>query len=134
MLFIYNLILKSLLRIRLVKTGSRNKKTYRIVVAEKQRAVKKKYIEFLGYYIPTRDPKTLEIKADRIKYWISKGAQPSDSTAVLFKTKGIEGMEKFMVKPRDKKRLKKSEIGKEEAQAPAAPKTPAAPKPEEAKK
>jgi small subunit ribosomal protein S16 len=109
-----------LLRIRLVKTGSRNKKTFRVVVAEQERAVKKQCIEILGYFLPTQNPPVLEVKLDRVKYWISKGAIPSDTTACLFKSKGMEGMEKYIVEPRDKKRVKKSEAGKEGGEQPKA--------------
>lgn len=61
---------------------------------------------------------------DRIKYWLSVGAQPSDSIAVLLKAQGVEGMEKY-IEPRNKKRKsKKAQEGRE--QAVSAPSTPAA--------
>jgi len=102
-----------LLRIRLVKTGSKNKKTYRIAVADHHQAVKKKNIEILGYYLPTQDPKTLEYDEERVKYWISKGAKPTDTMATLFKSKGMADMDQY-IEPRDKKRMKKADMKKKE--------------------
>jgi len=127
-----------LLRLRLVRTGCTNKQTFRIVVADHHKAVKKKFVETLGYYLPTQDPKVLEFNEERVKYWISKGAKPTDTTASLFKNQGIDGMDAF-IEPRDKKRKKKAEIkaeakgeGKEKKEGGEAPKEEA-PK-EEAKK
>lgn len=73
---------------------------------------------------------------EAVKKWISQGAQPSDTAAVLFKKQGMEGMEKF-IEPRNKKHKSKSEPAEAPAAAPqaAAPaEAPAeAPKAEEPK-
>lgn len=83
----------------------------------------------LGHYNPAVQPKKIEINKERVEYWISKGAQPSDSVAALLKNQGFEGMEKYM-EPRDKQRRKKGEQPEEagikaEAGAPAAGAAPA---------
>lgn len=115
-----------MLRIRLTRTGKKGQPSYRIVVAEKSKAVKRKYLELLGHYLPAVEPKKVELKKDRIEYWISKGAQPTDTAAALFKSQGMDDMDKFM-EPRNKKKKKKGEQPEEEApKAEAAAPAPAA--------
>lgn len=109
-----------MLRIRFSRTGKRGQPSYRIVVAEHRTPVKGRCIENLGNYMPARQPKIVSINKDRITYWISKGAIPSDTAASLFKKEGMEGMEKYL-EPRNKQRKKKGEEGKEAPIAKAAP-------------
>lgn len=80
------------------------------MVAEHTNAVKGKYTELLGTYAPAAKPKQLNIKKDRVEYWISKGAKPSDTVAVLLKQNGFANMDAYIA-PRDKKRTKKGEEG-----------------------
>lgn len=118
-----------MLRIRLSRTGRKNYPSYRIVVAEHSRPVKAKFIEILGHYIPTRDPKVLEFDEKKIREWISKGAKPTDTVAALLKNAGVTGMEQYM-EPRDKKKKKKKEE-EEAAEGGEAPAAPAAEEPKE---
>ena len=97
-----------MLKIRLTRCGRSKIYFYRLVLAEKQRAVKGKFIEILGVYNPTSNPKKIEFDLDRVKYWLSKGAEPSATAASLLKNQNFEGMDKFMTKP-TKKKVKKSE-------------------------
>lgn len=108
-----------MLRIRLQRTGRKNLPTYRIVVAEKSQAVKKKYVDLVGHYLPTQNPKVLEVDQEKVKDWISKGAIPTDTVASLCKSLGMKDMEKYM-EPRNKKRNPKNPEEVEEP-APAAP-------------
>lgn len=78
-----------MLRIRLTRTGKRHEPTYRIVVAEHSAPVKGKFLEIVGYYLPTRKPKVFEVKADRIQYWISQGALASDTVHNLLVDKKV---------------------------------------------
>ena len=110
-----------MLVIRLQRTGRTNLATYRIVVAEKARAVKGKFNEILGHYLPQRDPKVLEVDKDRVQFWVSKGAIPSETLARLLKKSGVTGMEKYMG------RYTKQKPKNPEAEAPAAAPAPAAP-------
>jgi len=97
-----------LLNLRLQRTGKTGQPNFRIVLQTHTESVKGKALEILGHYQPALNPKVLEVNVERVKYWISQGAQPSDSLAVLLKGKGVEGMEKF-IEPRTKKRAKKGE-------------------------
>ncbi|GEM_PF-749257 len=78
-----------MLRIRLARTGKRHQATYRVVVSEHTRPTTGKFVEILGYYIPTQNPKVLEIKKERVEYWLSKGAQASDTVHNLLVGKGV---------------------------------------------
>ncbi len=78
-----------MLRIRLTRTGKKHQPTYRIVVAEHSAPIKGKFIDILGYYLPTRTPKVLEVDGDKVKHWISVGAQATDTVHNLLVTKGI---------------------------------------------
>lgn len=68
-----------MLRIRLKRTGKKNSASYRVVVAERSSHPQSEGKEELGHYNPTTDPKEVELKEDRVKYWLDQGAQPSNT-------------------------------------------------------
>lgn len=74
-----------MLAIRLMRTGAKKRPSYRIVVKEKQSKRDGAYLENLGTYNPTREPAEINLKGDRVQYWISKGAQPTDTVRRLIK-------------------------------------------------
>ncbi|MBI3618993.1 30S ribosomal protein S16 [Candidatus Peregrinibacteria bacterium] len=118
-----------MLVIRLQRTGRENLPTYRLVVAEKARPVKGKYLEIVGHYLPARDPVQFEHKDERIQHWIGKGAIPSDTVARLLRRAGLSNMEKFIV-PYAKQKSKKEATAQAPAQL-AAPAEAPAPAPAE---
>jgi small subunit ribosomal protein S16 len=69
--------------IRLARVGARKQPHYRIVVIEKDRARNGRSVEVVGTYNPRTNPATVELKRDRIDYWISNGAQFSDRVSKL---------------------------------------------------
>jgi len=71
--------------------GKKKAPTYRIVVADAKSPRDGRFIEIIGNYAPTRQPKTLVIDNDRARYWLSVGAQPSEPVEYLFKKVGILG-------------------------------------------
>lgn len=75
--------------IRLARVGKKNSPAYRVVVADKQRAVKRKFIEVIGHYNPTLKPKELVIDKERANFWMGKGAQASDTVRNLMVDLGI---------------------------------------------
>lgn len=127
-----------MLRIRFSRTGKPRQPSFRIVVAEHSAPVKGRNIEIVGNYAPSRNPKITTINKERVAYWISRGAIPTDATASLFKKEGIPGMEKYL-EPRDKKRKSKAEKkaeaessgAKKEKPESAGAKEPEGKKPEE---
>ncbi|MCX6786546.1 MAG: 30S ribosomal protein S16 [Candidatus Kaiserbacteria bacterium] len=88
-----------MLMIRFQRTGRTNDPAFRIVLLEKTRAAKAGSItEQLGTYNPKS--KALTIDAERVKEWIAKGAQPTDSIRNLLITKGILEGKKVNVLPK----------------------------------
>jgi small subunit ribosomal protein S16 len=74
-----------LLAIRLMRTGAKKRPSYRIVVKEKQSKRDGAFLENVGTYDPTRQPAEIKLKADRVRYWIERGAQPTDTVRQLIK-------------------------------------------------
>ncbi|KAB8140464.1 30S ribosomal protein S16 [Chloroflexia bacterium SDU3-3] len=74
-----------MVRIRLRRQGKTKQPSYRVVVADSRSPRDGKFIEVIGHYNPVRQPKELVIKDDRARYWLSVGAQPSDTVTYLLK-------------------------------------------------
>jgi small subunit ribosomal protein S16 len=74
-----------LLAISLMRTGAKKKPSYRIVVKEKRSKRDGAYLENLGTYSPTRPSGDINLKLDRVRYWIQKGAQPTQTVDRLIK-------------------------------------------------
>ena len=98
-----------MLVLRLQRTGKNKEATYKVVVAEKSDPVKKKSLETVGNYIPQRDPVHLVLKQDRIKYWMEKGAKPSDTLARILKKDGMDGMDQYILRYTKQKKKKETE-------------------------
>ena len=77
-----------MLAIKLMRTGAKKRPSYRIVVKEKQSKRDGAYLENLGTYNPTREPAEIKLDLDRVRYWIEKGAQPTNTVSKLIKTSG----------------------------------------------
>jgi small subunit ribosomal protein S16 len=76
-----------MLSIRLRRTGTTKRPYYRVVVADSRAWRDGRFVEILGHYDPRHSPAVVKIDAERAKYWISKGARPSDTVRSLLKTK-----------------------------------------------
>lgn len=74
-----------MLAISLMRLGTKGKPFYRVVVKEKRSKRDGKYLENVGTYNPMVNPSAVNLKHDRIQYWISVGAQPSETVASLIK-------------------------------------------------
>jgi small subunit ribosomal protein S16 len=69
--------------IRLARTGARKQPHYRVVVIEKDRARNGRPVEVVGTYNPRTTPASIELKRDRVEYWVSKGAKMSDRVSKI---------------------------------------------------
>ena len=76
-----------MLRIRLARTGAKKQSSYRVVVIDRERARDGRFVEIVGHYNPRRKPAEIVLKRERIDYWISKGAQPSETVQSFLKSK-----------------------------------------------
>lgn len=87
-----------MLTIRLTRVGRKNDPSFRVIVIDSKRKVKAgNYLEMLGSYDPRVD--RVELKADRIKHWMSHGAQVSDTVHNLLVTKKIIDAKKINILP-----------------------------------
>ena len=68
-----------MLMIRLARTGARKKPTYRVVVIDKARPRDGRFVEIVGHYDPRKNPVVISLNAERVEYWLGKGAQPSET-------------------------------------------------------
>ncbi len=73
-----------MLMIRLSRRGAPKKPVYRVVVIEKDRATDGRSVEVVGLYNPRTTPATIDLKRERIDYWVSKGAKMSDTVNRLY--------------------------------------------------
>jgi small subunit ribosomal protein S16 len=71
------------LMIRLSRTGARKQPQYRVVVIEKERARNGRPVEVVGTYNPRTTPASIELKRERIEYWVSMGAKMSDRVSKI---------------------------------------------------
>ena len=74
-----------MVRIRLRRTGSKKQASYRVVVADQRSPRDGRFIENLGHYNPRTNPPTFEIDKQRMAYWLSQGAQPSEAVAQMLR-------------------------------------------------
>lgn len=97
-----------MLKIKLARFGKRKQAHYRIVVNEARDKRDGAYVESLGHYGPTQQPKLLELDLDRYQYWLKHGAQPTET--VVFLAKVAKNGGKF---PKKKKKPSKKQQAKE---------------------
>lgn len=74
-----------MVKIRLRRMGAKKNPYYRIVVADSRNPRDGRFIEELGIYNPLADPAEIKVNAERAKYWVSNGAQPTDTVRALLK-------------------------------------------------
>ncbi|HEY6071488.1 MAG TPA: 30S ribosomal protein S16 [Chthoniobacterales bacterium] len=116
--------------IRLRREGALNRPYFKVVVADKRSPRDGKFIEIVGTYDPKKRGMNSTLKLERIEYWISKGAQPSDTVRSLIKkNKDPEKAAKKMAAIEAKKAAKPKAAPKTEAAPAAAPAAEAAPAP-----
>ena len=97
----------AMLKIRLKRTGRRGQPHYRVVVSEAARPRDGKTVEEIGYYNPRNEPSTFEINKERAEYWLSKGAQPTDTVAQYFVKEGLlKKLKRGSTKPNTEKKTK----------------------------
>ncbi|MFF5052405.1 30S ribosomal protein S16 [Micromonospora sp. NPDC000663] len=120
-------------KIRLLRMGKIRNPQYRIVIADSRTKRDGRAIEFVGVYQPKEDPSVIEVKSERVQYWLSVGAQPSEAVQRLLeltgdwqKFKGLPAPPPLLVAPEkaDRKAVYEAES---KAAAGLAPETPAKP-------
>ena len=74
---------------RLSRIGSKKRPYYRIVVIDKRRARNGRFLEVVGQYNPIANPVQMDINAERAQYWLSKGAEPSETVRSILRKKEL---------------------------------------------
>lgn len=77
-----------MVKIRLKRFGSRNRDQWRIVVTDAPMPRDGRFIEEIGYYDPVPADEVIRFNKDRLDYWLSRGAQPTESVSSLIKRAG----------------------------------------------
>lgn len=72
-----------MLKIRLRRMGARNSPFFRVVVSDSRRVPTASAVEEIGHYDPTKNPAKVSIDAERVQYWVGKGAQLSPTVKKL---------------------------------------------------
>jgi small subunit ribosomal protein S16 len=123
----------------MARAGAKNRPFYHIVVADSRSPRDGSFIERLGTYnplLPRDDANRVTLKAERITYWMSKGAQASDRVAIFLGKAGLAPMParknnpekakpKAKMTDRAKAKAEKTAAAKEAAEAPKAEAAPA---------
>ncbi len=71
--------------LRLSRAGTHKAPFYHVVATDSRKPRDGKYLEDVGVYDPTRRPALIDIKAERVEYWLKVGAVPSQTVAVVLK-------------------------------------------------
>ena len=76
-------------KMRLTRVGSKKNPVYRVVVADSRSPRDGKFIDIVGRYNPQTEPSLIELDEAKVKEWLGKGAQPTESVARLLQKKNI---------------------------------------------
>ncbi|MEA2595735.1 MAG: small subunit ribosomal protein [Thermomicrobiales bacterium] len=78
-----------MVKLRLRRMGAKKRPSYRIVATESNSPRDGRFIEAVGFYNPLTNPATITLKEDRVKHWLSVGAQPTDTVRDIFVRHGL---------------------------------------------
>lgn len=76
-------------KLRLKRMGKKKQPIYKIVAADSRSPRDGKFLEAVGVYNPLTNPHTIELKEERVNYWLDNGAQPTNTVKSLFNQKGL---------------------------------------------
>lgn len=76
-------------KIKLSRMGAKKQPTYRFVIQEERSKRDGRFIENIGFYNPRSEPATIVLNQERVNYWLSVGARPTESVGQLLKSAGI---------------------------------------------
>ena len=82
-----------MLRIRLRRTGKKKQVSYRVVVADQDAPRDGAFVEIVGHYNPRTEPTTIVLNEERVKHWLSVGAQPSETVHRILHAQGLTTIE-----------------------------------------
>ncbi|MEK6725639.1 MAG: 30S ribosomal protein S16 [Deltaproteobacteria bacterium] len=74
-----------MVKIRLARYGAKKKPFYRLVAADSRSPRDGKFIDILGTFDPTKNPAAIKLDGDKVKMWLDRGAQPSETAGQIIK-------------------------------------------------
>ena len=77
-------------RLRLTRIGSRKNPVWRVVVADQRAKRDGRVIEIVGHYNAQTDPSTITLDEEKVRDWLARGAQPTDTVRKLLRIQGIQ--------------------------------------------
>jgi small subunit ribosomal protein S16 len=92
-------------KLRLRRMGKKKQPIYKLVAADSRSPRDGKFLEAVGFYNPLTKPHTLELKEDRILYWLNVGAQPTHTVKSLLRQKGITLKKELISKGFDEEKV-----------------------------
>lgn len=93
-------------KLRLRRMGKKKQPIYKMVASDSRSPRDGKFLEAVGFYNPLTKPHTLELKEDRILYWLNVGAQPTHTVKSLLRQKGITLKKELISKGFDEEKIK----------------------------
>ena len=93
-------------KLRLTRMGKKKQPIYKLVAADSRSPRDGKFLEAVGFYNPLTNPHTLDLKEDRVMYWLNVGAQPTHTVKSLLRQKGITLKKELMSKGLDEEKIK----------------------------
>lgn len=78
-----------MVKLRLKRMGAKHRPSYRIIAAESSSPRNGRFIEQVGFYDPLTDPATITLNEDRVRHWLSVGAQPTDTVRSILRRQGV---------------------------------------------
>ncbi|MGE5299922.1 MAG: 30S ribosomal protein S16, partial [Acidobacteriota bacterium] len=76
-------------KIRLTRLGAHKRPFYRLIVADTRARRDGPFIEILGTYDPLKEPSEIKVDIEKARYWLQKGAQPTDTAKRLMQRAGL---------------------------------------------
>ena len=78
-------------RLRLTRVGGRKNPIWRVVAADQRSKRDGRVLETIGHYNAQTQPSTIVLDEERVRHWLARGAQPTETVSKLLKTQGISG-------------------------------------------
>jgi small subunit ribosomal protein S16 len=78
-------------RLRLTRVGGRKNPIWRVVAADQRSKRDGRVLETIGHYNAQTQPSTIVLDEERVRHWLARGAQPTETVRKLLKTQGISG-------------------------------------------
>src|SRR5262249_44260113 len=108
-------------KLRLMRMGKTKQPTYRVVAADSRSPRNGRFIELIGTYEPRNDPSTINLNEERVKRWLSSGAQPTEPVQKILVAAGLLTGEAAKNTTVGKKQTKRPAKAKQVKEAPPAP-------------